>query len=142
MVWPAISYFEASELVIVKENMKSKTYCKVLDQSILLFAAEVLGENRVFQQDNTPIYVSHLTKRWFKDKGVRLLPWPAKSLDLNIIQCMSGILAREVYKNGKPYESVKELEPAKLHSWNSVSEGQIKTLYKSMPGRLADMLGI
>lgn len=44
MVWTAISYYEMSNLAIVKGNQDSKQYCSILRLVCFPFAAETLGE--------------------------------------------------------------------------------------------------
>ena len=50
--------------------------------------------NAIFQQDNAASHTSKLTKDWFKSKNVEILDRPTKSLDLNPIENLWGILSR------------------------------------------------
>ena len=44
--------------------------------------------------------------------NLKVLKWPARSPHLNPIENVWGVLAREVYSNGKQYFSVQELKDA------------------------------
>ena len=49
MVWGAISYYGAADLVRVKGNQDSVKYCQTLEYGLLSFAADMLGELWTFQ---------------------------------------------------------------------------------------------
>lgn len=52
----------------------------------------------VLQQDKALIYTAIETRRWLTEKHIRTLPWPVKSLDINIIEKSFGFMAWRVYK--------------------------------------------
>jgi hypothetical protein len=39
-----------------------------------------------FQQDNDSKHTLKLAKAWFRNQGIAVFPWPAKSLDLSPIE--------------------------------------------------------
>lgn len=88
MVWGAFSFHGASELIIIKGRQDSNAYVKTSKKGLLLFAADVIGEQSscVFQQDNAPIHMSSSTRSWLSQHSVRILHGPARSRDLNIIE--------------------------------------------------------
>ena len=51
MLWGAISFYSTSHLVRINGNMESTLYCSVLEEDLIPFAAENLGEEWTFQQD-------------------------------------------------------------------------------------------
>ena len=136
MVWGAISYYGVGELAILDGKQDSAGYSKTLRDNLLPFAAETLGETWTFQQDNASIHRSKVTKKWFKDNNIEVMPWPAKSPDLNIIENVWGHLVRAVYPNGKQYSSREELLIAIGTAWWDLSECYLQKLYKSIPRRL------
>ena len=69
-----------------------------------------------------------------------VLPWPAGSPDLNIIENLWGVLARSVYKDNKQFGSKEELKKAMHRAWNDISISTIHKLYDSMPKRCMDVI--
>ena len=44
-----------------------------------------------------------------KAKEIKIMEWPARSPDLNPIENLWGILAKEVYQDGRQFDRVSEL---------------------------------
>ena len=68
--------------------MDAKQYVEILDQH-LPQSMEDLGiplEKAIFQQDNETKHTSKLAQTWFKDHGIQVMDWRAKSPDLNPIE--------------------------------------------------------
>ena len=65
-----------------------------------------------------------------------MLGWPAKSPDLNPIENLWGIIARQVYGHGKQYETKSELVSVIFHAWNSLSLELLQNLISSMKNRI------
>lgn len=61
------------------------------------------------------------------------MEWPAKSLDLNTIENLWGIIvARRVNHNGRQLSNVKELKRCIFKTRASIDEATEKTLFKSL----------
>ena len=105
MTWGAFCSNGIFKLVLVSGNMDSKQYTDMLTEHILEDFFCIAGNRTIFQQHNTPIHVSKHPKAFFSDKNVVLMDWAALSLDLNPIENLWGIVARQVYGQGKQYDS-------------------------------------
>lgn len=138
MVWAAISPSSKSELVIIEGRLNSQRYVEMLESNLL----PMMGPEQQYQQDNAPIHVSALTKKWFISKNIPLLPWPARSPDLNIIENVWAHMCKDVYMNGKQYSSINELKIAVLRSWDKIDFDYINTLYSSINKRLLDVIDV
>ena len=61
-----------------------------------------------------------------------LMDWPALSPDLNPIENLWGIVYRQVYSQGKQYESKVSLTGAIMKSWSEIDDQTVKSLIGSM----------
>lgn len=86
MVWGTFAYNGASDLDFINEKKDSKVYCNILEDRLLSFAEDMVGDTFIFQQDNVTTHRSHCTKDFLDANDVFTLPWPAKSPDLNPIE--------------------------------------------------------
>lgn len=132
MLWGAMSWYGLSDLCVIHGRMNSEQYCEVLERCLLPFAEQNCPEGWIFQHDNAPCHASQYTKTWCSDNYVDVLPWPAKSPDLNIIENLWGILVRMVYKNFKQFSNVEELKEEIIRCWSNIPNETIKRLYKAM----------
>jgi len=83
-------------------------------------------------QDNASIHSSRATKTWLADKNIQVLPWPARSPDLNLIEKVCAMMSRMVYAGGKQYDSIPELKVAISAAWANLSGQYRQNLYNSM----------
>ena len=108
-------------------------------KDFLPFAAEHLGEEWKFQQNGASCYRSNYTRHWLSSKNVKLLDWPAKSLDLNIIENVWGLLARRVYAHGRQFDKLEDLADRVVDCWSSITEVCLVKLYESIPRPLFEV---
>jgi transposase len=84
----------------VKGAINSVKYKHLLQHFALPTLESVLDENWLWQQDNAPGHVSEATLQFLEEKGVRLLGWPSKSPDLNVIENVWHLLDNHIYRDG------------------------------------------
>lgn len=140
MVWAAIGYRSKGPLVFCDGRMNSKKYVTMLQDNLLRQAVKIGGKNWIFQQDNASIHASRETNAFFEAKNVRILQWPSKSPDLNIIENLWGDLARAVYASGRQFNNVSELKLAITSAWSRISQEKVKNLYHSLPDRIFQII--
>lgn len=139
MVWGAFSYSGKVRLRFITERMNSEKYIEMLECCIDEFE-ELAGENFIFQQDNAAIHVSKKSKQWFASKDIELLNWPALSPDMNPIENLWGIMARDVYRNGRQFTNVRELKLQILQSWIDIDRKILQNLVNSMKHRICELI--
>ena len=67
-------------------------------------------ENWMYQQEGHSIHTTQRVKKRFDYKNVQVLPWPAKSARLNIVENIWVVLVDRVYGQVGQYRTVKELQ--------------------------------
>jgi len=140
MYWGAFGYNGKSKLTPIITRLDSAGYQDVLKANLLSEGTKMGGRGWIFQQDNAPIHASRSTKSWLAARNVRVLPWPAKSPDLNPMENLWGIMTRRVYAHGKQYDTKRELKEAIHKEWENISLETLRKLTDSMPNRIHETI--
>ena len=82
----SMSYYGVGSLVRLEGRVDALAYQRVLSDHMLPEAQRLLGEEFVFQHDNTPIHTAQSTQQWLRDNDVNVLDWPPQSPDANPIE--------------------------------------------------------
>ena len=124
-------------LIFVDHTMNAEYYQEMVEPLFPVYGSELAWLRWIFQQDNTPIHRARLTLNYFRERDINLLePWPSKLPDLNIIENTWSLLAIKVYKDGRQYESKKELKAAIIEAWEIIDQATIQNLYHSLQRRM------
>jgi len=140
MVWAAFSWNGTTDIVFIDGRLNSLGYRKVLEDHLLPKAAEIGGQEWIFQQDNAAIHTARVLLDWFSVTGINQMKWPAKSPDLNPIENLWGILIRRVYENGRQYSTVGGLKAAITNEWSKITSGTLRNLINSLPNRVFQVI--
>ncbi|KAL0957301.1 hypothetical protein HGRIS_014897 [Hohenbuehelia grisea] len=137
-VWGCITWDGPGRLHRVEGRMNAVQFCDILSESLLGSLADYELEPRdvVFQQDNDPKHTSKLAKKWFKDHKLELLPWPASSPDMNIIENVWDTVDARVRARKPLPRNLEELWEALQEEWAKLDLAYIRHLYESMPRRV------
>lgn len=140
MVWAAIGYQNKSDLSFIDTRMNAVAYQRMIAHHLPAYGNNLAGPGWKFQQDNAPIHVARSTMAFFKETKINILDkWPPKSADMNIIENLWSILAREVYRNNRQYANQKELKVSIVKAWHNISQRQIQKLFDSLPRRMQEL---
>lgn len=92
------------------------------------------------QQNSAPIHTADHTCNWFDDNDELALNWPARSLELNINRNVWRRVVREVYTDGKRFESKIQLDDAVFASFMNLDAAYVRNLEYFMPRRCLSLI--
>jgi len=138
MVWGCIPWNRPGWLHRVEGRMNMVQYMSILSTSFLgsLADRKIHPRNVIFQQDNNPKHTSKHAKKWFQDKNIQLLPWPASSPDLNIIEHVWDHLDRQIRARPVQPRNLDHLWDILQEEWANMDLNYIPHLYDSIPHRI------
>ena len=107
MIWAAESWFSAGPFVTLKERNTGEKYREILAERVHPITKTLFpARDGIFQDGNT---VGHIQSSFDEQEDeVKHLPWPALSLDLNIIESVWSILECSIRNRYPPPASVPE----------------------------------
>lgn len=141
MVWGAISAKGTMDLQIMNGRYNANRYIEMLDNACLFEEGHRLcPEKFIFQQDGATIHTAKSSMEYFDAMGIEVLPWPARSPDLNPIENVWGKLSNEIYKEGRQYDTVNDLKNAIMSAWGNLNEDYLTELISSMKNRVFEVI--
>ena len=139
MFWGGIGGLGLTPLVKVEGRMNSVMYQQLLANNLIPNVNRISGRGWIFQQDGASCHRSHSTMNWLREQNIDTIEWPPYSPDMNITENLWGIMARQVYPDGKQYINVQELETACQLVWSQINQEYINMLFESMPRRVQEL---
>ena len=103
MVWLMVMPNGLLSHKIIKGSFKSVNYINLLETQAIPISKLNYGADFIFQEDNAPVHKAKKVKDFFRDSGIKVLEWPAKSPDINIVEDVWHILSKMIYDGPQYY---------------------------------------
>ena len=101
--------------------MNSVKYIETLDNHLWPVVAKNFGNIAwIFQKDNTPCRVSRQCNAWKADNNIPILPWPAQSPDINVIENVWRVLKIHIKRRVNYIKTKADLERVVTEVWTSL----------------------
>lgn len=138
MVWGCFSSKGVGKLVFIDEIMDMWLYLDILRNN-LWESASIMGlDHFIFQHDNDPKHSSKLVSEFLEVSEIEVLDWPSQSPDLNPIEHVWAYMKKEL--RGTNFKTKNDLKVELVRLWNSLPQGFIYKLVKSIPKRVKEVL--
>lgn len=128
------------ELVRIDGNLTASQYVDILENACIPSVHALFGDAVSFVHDRSPIHTSWLAKNWLVHQStLRELNWPARAPDLNPIENLWPLVARNcsIYAA----ENQDELWNNICKSWDEIRlTNTCETLVNSLPNRIQDII--
>ena len=139
MVWGGVSQHHRTELVVIAGNLNAVRYREdILLPHVVPFLQA--HPDMTLQHDNATSHTARSVRDFLQDRNVSVLPWPAKSPDLNPIEHVWDLLDRRVRARAIPPRNVRELAGALVEEWGNISQQELANLVQSMRRRCTAVL--
>jgi hypothetical protein len=135
-IWGCFSANGTGCCYIYRNRLDAEGYLNILEDS-LIPSIDLLIDDKdffMFQQDNAPCHKAKKVLKWFEERQISLLEWPARSPDLNPIENIWNLIDLDLGK--MQITSLAELELALVKLWNNFSKSVCVNLVESVPTRI------
>ena len=142
MVWMMVLPNDLLSFKIVEGKFNSQDYIKLLKENIMPIIKLNYGNNFWFQEDNASVHKSKEVRNFVNVNGIKVLDWPAKSPDLNIVEDLWNILSKTIYDGPQFHRKADLTNSIKMaiDDFNSTKRHIVFDLYNSIRGRLCTVL--
>jgi len=139
-VWGWMARGGVGHIQKIEGHLTAVQYVEILEEMMLPSVWERFPhqEEIVFVQDNCSIHTARVVKEWFEEhQEILVVPWPAKSPDLNPIQNVWADMARE-WKHVSPNDHL--IFDQCLTSWEAVTARFCQASVDSMRRGLEEVI--
>lgn len=139
-VWACFSAKGRGAIAIFKDNCNAGKMKEILEEHLFKAAARLFDPDKEWflLHDNGSNFRNDLVKNWLDSKSVHCIDFPPYSPDLNPIENLWAILAREVEK--VQCSTQEELIECVMEVWKDASTTMMRELVASMPRRIAAVI--
>ncbi|CAK5263733.1 unnamed protein product [Mycena citricolor] len=141
-VWGMITLEGLGRLVHIEGNMDKFLYRDILQDNFLRSLDDLNLDlcGCYFQQDNDPKHTARIVSEWFHENSIDVLPWPATSPDMNIIEHVWDHLDHMVRARRPLPLGEKDLWQALQKEWVRMEKVLLQCCTSPCPGGCAHFM--
>ncbi|GFX48919.1 transposable element Tcb1 transposase [Trichonephila clavipes] len=139
VVWSGIGYHSRTPLIRIAGTLNSHCDISEMVEPVVLPYLQGLA-TAIFQQDKALPHVERIDQWFFVNHQIELLPWPARSPDLSLIENMWSMVAQRLTRITPPAATLDQLWQRVEAAWSAVPQEHIQSLFESMPRRVAAVI--
>jgi len=142
MVWAMVLPNGLLSYKLLNRDFRSPSYIELLSRTIVPISKLNYAENFWFQQDNSRIHTARIVKEWMTEAHFPVLPWPARSPDLNIMENIWKMLQDIIYDRSAilNFAELREEIRKAFQVINQSKRKVIINLYETFRGRLVKVI--
>ncbi len=134
-IWGCIGFKGIGSVKINDGRMNQYVYRDILDECLIPTIHNFFGDSSsfYFQHDNAPCHTAHSIRTYLEQSNIRVLEWPARSPDLNIIENLWSVIDRKLTEN--PVTTPRQLKSRIEEIYKETSADYCQKLFKSIHKR-------
>ncbi|GFT88468.1 transposable element Tcb1 transposase [Trichonephila clavipes] len=127
MVWGCIGYHSRTPVVHIAGTLNSQCYISEVLEPVVFPYLQILA-TVIFQQDSARAHVTRIVQRFFVNHQIELLPWPARSSDLSVIENICSMVAQRLTQITPPAATPDQLWQRVEATWSAVPQEHIQSI--------------
>lgn len=140
MMWGGICIGGKTDLCFLERFLNADGYLNRVLRPIVLPFAGAVGPEFILMHDNATPHVAGTVTEWLEDENISVLPWPAQSPDLNVIEHVWDMLGRSIESELDEIHTRIQLRDTLVRHWQQLPQDAIDNLILSMPRRCRAVL--
>lgn len=133
LVWAGISMHTKTAMVRINGNLNARRYQTDIINPVLIPHVRA-NRGMILAQDNAPCHAARTTQQLLRANNVRMLPWPARSPDMNPLEHVWDLLKRRLRELPVPNNQAA-LERSATRVWRNITQNTIQGYILSMRRR-------